>query len=142
MAMRRPDSVSDEDTRYVGYNCVACVAAVLYNETHAHGGATANSVAARYDIRPNRDLDVTRATAIITDFTGLNPTPGRMHPWDTTAPDGHYAVFCLGRRHVIYGHRGPGQLFYLYDPQTEQDQASGPLQTAGFGPFQSVHFAG
>jgi hypothetical protein len=140
MATRRPDSVSDEDTHYAGYNCVACVAAVLYNETRPRGAATANSVAMRYDIRPNRNLDVNRAISIITDFTGLVPTPGRSHPWDPAAPDGHYAVFCLGRRHVIYGHRGPGNRFYLYDPQLEQDQDWGTLQTAGYAPFQSVHF--
>ena len=139
----RPDSVLEEGrTLHAGHNCVACVAAVLYNETNAKGFATANLVARRYQISPSVSLTPERALEIIRDFAKLTPTPGRAHPWESTAPQGHYAVFCMGRTHVIYGHKQSDTAFYLFDPQTERHLDLGQIQRDGFGPFRSYHFAG
>jgi len=135
----RPDSVLEETTRHLGYNCVACVTAVLFNELGPSGIATANMVAARFNIAPRYNLDVSRALWIIHDFAKLTPRPGKRNPWDPDAPDGYYAVFCLGRPHVIFGFRAAPR-YYLYDPQVERDRDLATLIQEGFGPFECFHF--
>jgi hypothetical protein len=140
----RPESVLEGPTRFAGYNCVACVTAVLHNEVRNGSFAIANLVAARYNIAPKDSLTVNRALEIIRDFTKLVPSHGRMDPWGENAKPGHYAVFCMARRHVIYAYRysdGHSPQYYLYDPQSEKDQDWVKLQAQGFGPFQSFHFA-
>jgi hypothetical protein len=135
----RPESVLERTTRHLGHNCVACVAAVLYNALGPRGFATANRVAAQYQIAPASYLPPARAVRIFQEFTGVTPSAGNPLPWERDAPDGHYAVFCLGRWHVIYGYREtPG--YYLYDPQLERDQHWPVLVAQGFGPFEGYHF--
>lgn len=139
--LERPDSVLEEQNVYKGHNCVACVAAVLYNETRNSGFATANRVAMQWNIAPNTHLPPSRAMMIIHQFTGLTASPGRHKPWDNNSPEGHYAIFCLGRRHVIYGRRNYNGEYYLYDPQTEKDQNYSSLLQNGYAPFESYHLA-
>ena len=139
----RPDSVLDDGpTENVGHNCVACVAAVLYNETCSKGFATANSVVRRYQTKPNVSLSPERAGAIIRDFTGLTPSDGKANPWEKSAPPGHYAVFFLGPRpHVVYAHKASAEQFYIWDPQIEKHLILGEILNQGLGPFRSYRFA-
>jgi hypothetical protein len=138
----RPDSVLEEDTLHVGHNCVACVGAVLFNEIRTDSPAfmTANLVARRYNIAVKSELKVERAVEIFTGLTGRTTTPGKANPWDINAPAGHYAVFCMGPRHVIYGRRGPDGCVFLYDPQLEQERTHADLIAQGYSPFQCYHF--
>jgi hypothetical protein len=141
-ALDHPDSVLDDGaTANVGHNCVACVTAVLYNETHSNGFATANQVTHRYQTKPSVNLSPERALEIIRDFAALTPSNGKAHPWEESAPLGHYAVFCMGRRHVVYSFKASAREFYIWDPQTEHHFTFGKLQDSGYGPFRSYHFA-
>ena len=137
----RPDSVQDEaKTIHVGHNCVACVAAVLHNElTPTNLFATANMVARRYNIAPKFNLDPDRAVQIIKDFAKIKTSDGNPEPWQTSSPDGHYAVFCFGRRHVFYGYREKGG-YYLWDPQLEHDWTLPELAEQVYPPYQCFHF--
>jgi hypothetical protein len=140
-----PESVLDEDegTRHVGRNCVACVAAVLFNEIDGDGFMTPNDVAAQYDIDPRRNLAINRAVEIFTELTGRDPTPGRAKPWDINAPAGHFAVFCRinqDNKHVIYGRRGEDGCYYLWDPQVQRRWTLTELAAGGYPPYAAYHF--
>jgi hypothetical protein len=141
----QPDDVLPEEneaTKFVGYNCVACVAAVLHNEMkNTSSFATANLVASKYQIAPSENLLPSRAVAIFVEFAGVKVSPGNPKPWDAGMPDGHYAVFSTGaKRHVVYAYKeGPGH--YVYDPQTRTKYAHvSHFTKAGFGPLECYHF--
>jgi hypothetical protein len=148
-----PDaSVVDRPTGLTGYDCVAAIAAVLWNETtETSAFATAAQVASRFNLAPNNKRwgstprsAISYALEVIQTFTGLTANRAAVLPTTPGAKDGSYAVFCLSpsKGHVIYGCRGPSG-GYLFDPNRRANHGvvtDVTLRSLGFTSFESYLF--
>jgi hypothetical protein len=85
-------------------------------------------------------LGLVSALAIIEKVLRITPATGRNQPWEPMSRPGDYAVFCLGRPHVLYGQRGAHGHYYLYDPQTQRDWQLAELSGAGLAPAVGYFF--
>ena len=111
------------------FNCCACVIAVLYNQLardRGEGGVVlANDIASRFPFGRDTGLSPEDAMKTMQEWEpDLHPESVIAYPGNPVARAGHYAVFDMTNRHVIYGFRSTTGSFQLWDPTIERPVAS------------------